>query len=74
MPSPFRLSSQGDPLAAVQTITLFNTSYRLQLLERYRKGDADDQQTYATALNDVAGKDLLPEETEFLTRFNRAHA
>lgn len=71
MPSPFRPSLQGNPLVAVQSIILFNTSYRLELLERYRNGNADDQQTYATALNDVAGKDLLPEETEFLARFNQ---
>ncbi|KAK1570004.1 uncharacterized protein LY79DRAFT_674296 [Colletotrichum navitas] len=60
-----------SPLAA-QSIADYSDAHRLRLVDRHHDSTAGQRRAYVAALNEVAGKHLLPQERQFLARFNQS--
>ncbi|EFQ35911.1 hypothetical protein CGRA01v4_15022 [Colletotrichum graminicola] len=77
MSTPFRRQGLQDspftdsPLAA-QSIADYSDAHRLRLVDHHQDSDAGQRRAYVAALNEVAGKHLLPQERQFLARFNQS--
>ncbi|KAK2051483.1 hypothetical protein LY76DRAFT_674867 [Colletotrichum caudatum] len=77
MSTPFRRQGLQDSLFAdspldAQSIADYSDAHRLRLVDRHQDSNAGQRRAYVAALNEVAGKHLLPQERQFLARFNQS--